>query len=104
MPAHKKSISKRIITSLIAIVVCLSIANIIVSATVSSKGEKLRLLEEQARNLRHENQILEQQIVSTRSLTKLQYQAKEMGFVERPKMIMIADDATVARVIDSREL
>jgi len=104
MPAHKKSPKKRIVYFLIMVIICLSITNITVSASVSSTGGKLRELEEQARNLRHENQLMEQEIVSTRSLTKLQYQAKELGFIEKPKMIMLSEDATVAHVIDSRQL
>ena len=104
MPAHKKSSKKRIIYSLIMVIICLSIANIVVSASVSSTGGELSELEEQARNLRHENQLMEQKIVSIRSLTKLQYRAKELGFIEKPKMIMLSEDATVAHVIDSRQL
>lgn len=104
MSVHKKSSKKRIVYSLILVIICLSIANIVVSATVSSTGGDLRELEEQARNLRHENQLMEQKIVSTRSLTKLQYQAKELGFIEKPKMIMLSEDAKVAHVIDSRQI
>jgi cell division protein FtsL len=104
MPAHKYISKKRIIYSLVLVVICLSIANIVVSASVSSTGGKLRELEEQARNLRHQNQLMEQEIVSIRSLTKLQYQAKELGFIEKPKMIMLSQDAKVAHVIDSRQL
>ena len=72
--------------------------------SIERMAQDLRELEEQARNLRHENQLMEQKIVSTRSLTKLQYQAKELGFIEKPKMIMLSEDATVAHVIDSRQI
>ncbi len=104
MSVHKKISKKRIVYSLVLVIICLSIANIVASATVSSTGGELRELEEQARSLRHENQLMEQKIVSTRSLTKLQYQAKELGFNQKPKMIMLSEDAKVAHVIDSRQL
>ncbi|MFC1654056.1 hypothetical protein ACFL1M_04380 [Patescibacteria group bacterium] len=104
MKKNKKTNKRKILLSMFLVVVGLSIINIISSATLSSKGEKLRELELQARELRHENQLLEQKIVGQRSLTKLEAKAKNYGFVEKPKMIMLSEDASVAHVFDSRHL
>ena len=104
MKTKVKTYKRKTIYLLVLLSIFLSIANIVAAASVSSTGEKLRELEETARELRHENQMIEQKIVSTRSLTQLQHKAKDYGFTKRPKMIMLSEDASVAHVVDSRQL
>lgn len=88
---------KKLPTLLASLVVFLSIANIIASASFSSWGEKLRELESRSRDLKHENQLLEQTLVTSRSLTKLSENSEKLGFVERPQIVTLTQDEAVAR-------
>ena len=90
---------KKINTYLGALVFCLALANIIVSARVSNTGDTLRNLENQAREMKHENQLLEQQVVSTRSLTTLSAKAADLGFTAKPGILTLPTDEAVAEAI-----
>lgn len=93
--------SKRKINTILATVVgILSVINIIASATLSSSGEKLRELESKSLSLKHENQLLEQKIVTSRSLTKLATFSENLGFIERPQIVTLSEDEAVAQVLD----
>lgn len=91
---------KNINTILATIVGILSVINIIASATLSSSGEKLRELESRSLSLKHENQLLEQKIVTSRSLTKLATYSENLGFIERPQIVTLSQDEAVAQVLD----
>lgn len=93
--------SKRKINTILATIVgILSVVNIIASSILSSSGEKLRELESKSLSLKHENQLLEQKIVTSRSLTKLATFSEKLGFVERPQIVTLTEDEAVAQVLD----
>jgi hypothetical protein len=79
----------------------LVVGNIYLSARLSSDGEALRSLEQKATALRHENQMLEQRLVTQQSLTKLEPEAKQLGFVSRPTSLIISPDEPVAQLIEA---
>lgn len=95
--ANSKPI-KRLQIVMGAIAGILAIANIVVSASLSSTGEKLRGLEESTRELKQQNQLLEQKVVTARSLTKISGKAESLGFTTTPQIVTISIDEAIAQV------
>lgn len=79
----------------------LAAANIYLSARLSSDGEALRVLEQRATRLRHDNQMLEQKLLVQQSLTQLEPEAKELGFIAKPASLIISSDASVAQLVEA---
>ena len=59
-------------------------------------GEKLSLLEAKANQLERENQILEEEIKASGSLSKISLRAKELGFVKTTAVLHLTPQLPVA--------
>lgn len=87
---------KKINLILTIFVTALALSNIVASAVLSSSGESLRELESQSYELKHQNQLLEQQLVTSRSLTKLSQDSQKLGFTDRPEIVTLSPEEAVA--------
>lgn len=71
------------------LLIVLVVANVIVSGSLSTSGEKLRQIELEQQELLRENQTLQAQILNNTSLTQLANQAEMMGFVKPDSILAI---------------
>jgi len=80
----------------IFLVVFLTLGQLVVSHYLATMGEKLSLLEAEARRLERENQILEEEIKLSGSLFKISLRAQELGFVKTTVVLHLAPLIPVA--------
>ncbi len=76
----KNGFSKRLVISIAACLLVLVLAEIWVSNTVITYGEKFEKLSKLQKTLNSENQILENEIAKKASLTNLSTKSAELGF------------------------
>lgn len=83
--------STKIITYTIAgtLLFGLILANVVVSGSLSTTGEKLREIEVKKQRLAQENQALETKILTNTSLNQLAEIAQESGFVKPDSVLAV---------------
>lgn len=97
MPAQTHIPNRRFVIAVITLVLVTSAAaNLVVTSKLSRSGEQLKDLETRAEQLRLDNQLLEQQVLSQQSLTTIQAQAENLGFQSRPTQLILTPDLPVA--------
>jgi len=88
---------KPILLIFIVLLVCiLALGQLVVSHYLATMGEKLSLLEAKANQLERENQILEEEIKASGSLSKISSLAKELGFVKTTAVLHLTPQLPVA--------
>lgn len=78
----KNGFSKRLVVSIASCLMVLVLAEIWVSNTIISYGEKFEKLSNLQNALAFENQILENEIAKRASLTNLATKSAELGFLK----------------------
>jgi len=74
----------------------LALGQLVVSHYLATMGEKLSLLEAKANQLEKENQVLEEEIKVSGSLSKISSRAKEFGFVKTTAVLHLTPQIPVA--------
>jgi len=93
----KKNNKKPVLLILIiTLTAFLSLGQLVVSHYLATMGEKLSLLEAKANQLERENQILEEEIKASGSLSKISLRAKELGFVKTTAVLHLTPQLPVA--------
>jgi len=93
----KKNNKKPVLLILIiTLTAFLSLGQLVVSHYLATMGEKLYLLEAKANQLERENQILEEEIKASGSLSKISLRAKELGFVKTTAVLHLTPQLPVA--------
>ncbi len=69
----------------------LVIANIIVSASYATTGQRLKQLEQQKHELAETSRLLRQDILSATAISKLEAQAQQAGFESPQEFITVTD-------------
>jgi len=93
----KKNNKKPILLILIiTLTAFLCLGQLVVSHYLATMGEKLSLLEAKANQLERENQILEEEIQASGSLSKISLRAKELGFVKTTAVLHLTPQLPVA--------
>lgn len=77
----KKSFSKKYVSLVVVLLLCLTLAEIWTNNTVVIYGEKFEKLSELAKQLDFDNQILENQIAQYTSLGSIASKSAQLGFV-----------------------
>ncbi len=81
-----------------ALVVVLAILNIIGTNLLATQGQELEQIHQKTLQLENENQILANKIAHCSSLSYLEEQAKEKGFIKISKPLALKDIAPVAYI------
>jgi len=93
----KKNNKKPVLLILIILLTAfLALGQLVVSHYLATMGEKLSLLEAKANQLERENQILEEEIKASGSLSKISLRAKELGFVKTTAVLHLTPQLPVA--------
>ncbi len=78
------------------IIVSLSVVQISLSNNLSTKGIVLGQLEEQIKYYKHENSILEEQMLTLTSYSHIASAAAELGFIHEKKITYLNNTMPVA--------
>lgn len=70
-----------VLGGLFAVVVALSLVRIYLVSTISTTGMTLVELQNQAKDIEKQNELLREQYLQAASLTTINAKAKEMGFI-----------------------
>jgi cell division protein FtsL len=81
---------------MIPLIVMLTIFQFILSNDLASVGSEVEKMDTTADETKEENQILERQVSSLRSLDWIETKAKENGFVKATAFFTISDSQSVA--------
>jgi len=94
----KKNNNKKPILLVLVIILTafLALGELVASHYLATMGEKLSLLEAKASRLEKENQILEEKIKASGSLSKISLRAKEFGFVKTTAVLHLTPQIPVA--------
>ena len=88
---------KPILLIFVILLICfLSLGQLAVSHYLATMGEKLSLLEARADQLEKENQVLEEEIKTSGSLSKISTRAQEFGFVKTTAVLHLTPQIPVA--------
>lgn len=86
--------------SLTSLVVCLAVLLILVQLVIShnlaTQGERFRQLEQQALNLEQENIIFAEEINKAGSLSRIDQEAKKLGFSRASQVLHLTPQIPVA--------
>ena len=92
-----KNKTKTIFISIITLIACLSIANIVASNAVAITGNKLLELDQKAIELKIQNQYLQKQTSQKSSLSIIASRALEMGLVAIDQTAYISTPKPLAK-------
>lgn len=81
---------------LIVAIGTLSIVQIVVSNRLSTTGIALGTIEEDLKQYKEKNALLEEKVLVTSSLTSIASSASSMGFVEKNSRIVLVDSLPLA--------
>ena len=81
-----------------ALVVVLAILNIVGTNLLATQGQELEQIHQKTLQLENENQILANKIAHFSSLSYLEEQAQEKGFIKISKPLALKDIAPVAYI------
>lgn len=81
----------------IAIIVGLSIVQVVVANGISTAGIELSKVQSQISELRKQNELLHEQVLTASSLTTIASRASEMGFEEGKTTLVISQPLPLAR-------
>jgi hypothetical protein len=76
----------------------LIILNIFSTIDSSASGSEISALQKKAANLLNQRRELEQNLVTTLSVNKLQEQSTELGFIKLSTLVYVADTKPVAKL------
>lgn len=93
----KKEAKKLILTPIIiSLVVFLVFIQLVISHRLATRGERLRQLEIEAKQLEKENSILAEEINQAGSLSRITQEAKNLGFVRANQILHLTPQIPVA--------
>lgn len=81
-----------------ALVVVLAVLNIVGTNLLATQGQELEQIHQKTLQLENENQILSNKIAHHSSLSYLEDQAQEKGFIKISKPLALKDIAPVAYI------
>lgn len=81
----------------IAIVIALSLVQVIVSNSISTTGIELGKVQIEIETLKKKNAVLHEQVLVSSSLTMIASHAAEMGFEDSKTPIVLSNDIPLAR-------
>ncbi len=85
-----------IVTSLIAVIVCLLITRTVISNGISTSGEVLGQIKEKTNALKMENAIIGEELYAMVSLTNLSEKAEKLGFVNSKDTVSLTKSLPLA--------
>lgn len=85
------------ISFIIIIIVGLTILQIFVSNSLSTKGISLGKIEDQIDTYQKENAVLREKLLLSSSLTTIASEAAEMGFIKDKSQIVLKSDVSIAK-------
>ncbi|HVZ58182.1 MAG TPA: hypothetical protein VG935_00300 [Patescibacteria group bacterium] len=81
----------------IAIIVGLSIVQVIAANSISTTGIQLSRIEDQIASVKKENTIIREQVLTLSALTTIASEASEMGFVQSKSPLVVTQPLPLAR-------
>lgn len=81
----------------IAIIIALSLVQVIVSNNISTTGIELGKLQQEIDTLKKKNAVLHEEVLISSSLTTIASHAAEMGFEDSKTPIVLSNDVPLAR-------
>lgn len=82
---------------LIIVVVLLSFMRVVVSNRISTSGVVLGKLNDQVQNLKIENDLLEEKLLTMSSLTNIASEAAKLGFSEKTDSLVLSNNLPIAQ-------
>lgn len=92
----KKIKKSKLLIFVISLVLILAMCQLVISHRLATEGEKIRFLEDEAKNKEQENLILNQQIADLANLKRIASQAFQSGLVKAEKVLSISSKVPVA--------
>jgi cell division protein FtsB len=81
---------------MLPVIILLAVFQFILSNDLASVGAAVEKMDTSAESTKEENQILERQIATLRSLDRIEAKAKENGFIKATTFLTITDSQSVA--------
>ncbi len=89
--------TKLLLGSLLCIVLSLVLTQVIASNRISTAGIELQKMQTELKNVKRENSLIREKIVTLSSLTQVASRAGELGFVEGKQRVYISEPLPLAR-------
>jgi cell division protein FtsL len=89
--------TRLLIGSIFGLVIFLSVVQVTASNRISTTGIELAKLQNELRDVKRQNTLLREKILSQSSLTEIASKAGELGFVEAKNTVFISHPLPIAR-------
>lgn len=81
----------------IAIIIGLSVVQVVVATSIATKGIELSTIQQQIAELKKQNALLYEQVLTAEAFTTIASRASEMGFEESSNNLVFSSPVPLAR-------